>query len=189
MRTSAARTRTRAVVAGLVIAVATVGCASRGAAPRAEPAAPSEDEMVPVDDASRVSVGYGTSARRDVTSAISSVTACDIDATRVTRVEDLLQGRVAGVVVSRNRAGATVVQVRGANSLYGGDEPLFVLDGMPLFSGSGALVGISPQDVARIDVLKDAGATAIYGSRGANGVIVITTRRGGPGGTARQSCD
>ena len=122
-------------------------------------------------------VGYGTSARRDLTSAVGSVTSCDIAGSRVTRVEDLLQGRVAGVVVSRNRSGAMAVRIRGVQSLYGDDEPLFVVDGMPLLSGASSLAGIAPQDVDRIDVLKDAGATAIYGSRGGNGVILIKTKR------------
>ena len=174
MRPPAASTLSRAFVALLVVATA-AGCASRGGGPHAEGGAPAED------DTSRVAIGYGTSARRDVTSAIGSVSGCDLDARRATRVEDLLQGRVAGVEVSRDRSGAPAVRVRGARSLYGDDEPLFVIDGMPLLQGSGALLGISPQDVARIDVLKDAGATAIYGSRGANGVIVITTRRGRKG--------
>ena len=168
----AGSSRNRAVFAGLALAAATAGCASSGgSAPRHPSAAPVEDES------SLVEVGYGTSSRRDLTSAVGSVTSCDIAEQRVTRIEDLLQGRVAGVVVSRNRAGAPSVRIRGAQSLYGDGEPLFVVDGLPLLSG-GPLSGIAPQDIARIDVLKDAGATAIYGSRGANGVIVITTKRG-----------
>ena len=164
--------RNRAVLAGLVLAAAAAGCASSGAsAPRPEPSAP------PAGEASLVDVGYGTSSRRDLTSAVGSVTSCDVAGQRVTRIEDLLQGRVAGVVVSRDRRGALAVRIRGAQSLNGNDEPLFVVDGMPLLSG-GPLSGIDPQDIERIDVLKDAGATAIYGSRGANGVIVITTKRG-----------
>jgi TonB-dependent SusC/RagA subfamily outer membrane receptor len=172
MRTPVSSSRSRAVFAGLVLAAATVGCASsRANAPRPEAAEPLEG------GASRVEVGYGSSARRDLTSAVGSVTSCDVAGQRVTRIEDLLQGRVAGVSVGRNRSGTLSVRVRGAQSLYGDEEPLFVVDGMPLLSG-GPLSGIDPQDIDRIDVLKDAGATAIYGSRGANGVIVITTKRG-----------
>ena len=170
MRSPVSSSPNRAVIAGFVLAAATAGCASSGArAPRPEPA-PNERDA-------RIDVGYGTSSRRDLTSAVGSVTSCDVAGQRVTRLEDLLQGRVAGVVVSHNKNGSLSVRVRGAQSLYGDDEPLFVVDGMPLLSG-GPLSGIDPQDVDRIDVLKDAGATAIYGSRGANGVIVITTKRG-----------
>jgi len=137
-----------------------------------------------------VSVGYGTSSRRDVTSAISSVSSCDIGNARATRVEDLLLGRVPGVEVSRNRSGGTSVRVRGASSFVGDAEPLYVIDGMPLYSnGGGGLLGISPQDIQRIDVLKDAASTAIYGSRGMNGVIVITTKRGRAGASAERRCD
>jgi TonB-dependent SusC/RagA subfamily outer membrane receptor len=89
------------------------------------------------------------------------------------RVEDLLAARFPGVEVIGGGTGASV-RVRGSTSLVGNNEPLYVLDGMPVSS----LVGINPRDVARIEVLKDAGSTAAYGIRGANGVILITTKRG-----------
>ena len=98
---------------------------------------------------------------------------------RVARVEEMLLGRVAGVQVVRTADGDFTVRVRGAHSFNGNDEPLLVVDGMqiPARGLRRALSGIAPQDVARIEVLKDAGATAAYGSLGANGVIVITTKR------------
>ncbi len=99
---------------------------------------------------------------------------------RVSRVEELIQGRIPGVHVVRLPNGDFSVRVRGAKTFgQGSDEPLYVVDGMPLMTTGlrNALMGIAPQDIARIDVLKDAGATAVYGSKGANGVILITTKR------------
>ena len=126
-----------------------------------------------------VDVGYGTLPRGRVTGAVASVSGERLaQNTRAVRVEELLQGRVAGVQVIRLANGGYRVRIRGA---AGEGEPLFVVDGMPvhsLYPGS-ALNGINPADVARIDVLKDAASTAIYGSRGAHGVILITTRRPG----------
>jgi iron complex outermembrane receptor protein len=94
------------------------------------------------------------------------------------RVEDMLAGRVAGLEVLRRADGRFSLRVRGSMSILASSEPLLVVDGIPV-TGSAAdvLAGLSPRDVQRVDVLKDAGATAIYGSRGANGVVVITTRR------------
>ena len=99
---------------------------------------------------------------------------------KVNRVEDLIVGRFPGVRVVRLANGRPSVRVRGSNTFMGGEEPLFVIDGMPINSSSAesALAGINPRDVARIEVLKDAGETSIYGSRGANGVILISTKRG-----------
>jgi TonB-dependent SusC/RagA subfamily outer membrane receptor len=117
--------------------------------------------------------------RDRVTGSVSSVSGERLARnTRAVRVEELLQGRVAGVQVIRLANGGYRVRIRGA---AGEGEPLFVVDGMPvhaLYPGA-ALNGINPADVVRIDVLKDAGSTAIYGSRGAHGVILITTRRPG----------
>ncbi len=127
-----------------------------------------------------VSVGYGKQDRKDVSGAVGSVTAQDAQGMQVTRVEELLR-RVPGVEVLRRADGRLSVRVRGAGDLRGTGEPLFIVDGMKLPQGGagGALDGISPHDVARIDVLKDAGALAIYGSEGANGVIIITTKKTG----------
>lgn len=125
-----------------------------------------------------VEVGYGTQERESLTGAVGSV---DVAAQRrgnVMHVEELLQGRVAGVSVRRLGDGSYSVRVRGAGAQFGSGEPLYVVDGVPLPPGSGVVRGINPRDVARIEVLKDASATAIYGARGGNGVILIATRKG-----------
>jgi TonB-dependent SusC/RagA subfamily outer membrane receptor len=129
-------------------------------------------------EADSVEVGYGNQSRRDVTGAIGTVAGSDLETMRVTSVEEMLR-RVPGVEVSRGAGGMFSVRIRGSTTFMGSAEPLFVIDGVPLSGArSGyALLGINPQDVARIDVLKDAGSTAIYGSQGANGVIIITTKR------------
>jgi TonB-dependent starch-binding outer membrane protein SusC len=112
--------------------------------------------------------------------AISTVMREDVESMRVGRIEELLMARVPGLTVSRTANGGYSLRIRGRNSFYGDDEPLIVIDGMPIRQGgaSNALMGLHPGDVARIDVLKDAGAAAAYGMQGGNGVVVITTRRG-----------
>ena len=148
---------------------ATLACAPR---PAGAPAPAMSDTQL-------VSVGYGTQSRRDLTGSVSSLSGADIDRWRATRVEELLQGRVAGLQVSRTPSGELSVRIRGASSFMSDAEPLFVVDGMPLMTHGimSAVAGISPQDIERIDVLKDAGSTAIYGTQGANGVILIRTKR------------
>ncbi len=92
-------------------------------------------------------------------------------------LEKVLQGRVAGVTVSRTPDGIAV-RIRGGSSVYGNSDPLYILDGMPIQPGpNGALTGLNPHDIESIKVLKDAADTAIYGVRGANGVIIIKTKR------------
>jgi TonB-dependent SusC/RagA subfamily outer membrane receptor len=125
-----------------------------------------------------VEVGYGNQSRREVTGAIGTVNGHDLETMRVTSIEEMLR-RVPGVEVSRGGPGLFTVRIRGAATFMGGSEPLFVIDGVPVIGtrSGAALLGVNPQDIARIDVLKDAGSTAIYGSQGANGVIIITTKR------------
>lgn len=94
----------------------------------------------------------------------------------VARVEELFVGRFPGVEVF-SAPGGVVVRIRGSGSVMGDNEPLFVVDGTPLASGTGGLLAINPRDVARIEVLKDAASTAEYGLRGGNGVIRVTTKR------------
>jgi TonB-dependent SusC/RagA subfamily outer membrane receptor len=96
------------------------------------------------------------------------------------RVEEVLQGRVAGLQVLRLPNGSYSLRIRGATTILGSGEPLLVLDGLivPQELAPGALAVLSPRDVARVEVLKDAGSLAFYGSRGANGVIIVTTRGG-----------
>jgi TonB-dependent starch-binding outer membrane protein SusC len=126
-----------------------------------------------------VSYGYGTESRATSTASISSITSEEISGMRVSHVEELLRGRLAGVDVIRLGNGDFTVRIRGSSSLMGSNEPLYVIDGMPIRATGfmNALSGIAPQDIRRIDILKDAGSLAMYGSRGANGVVLITTRR------------
>ncbi len=147
-----------------------------------------------------VVVGYGTSRRKDLTGAVSSVQAKDFVKGPVTNPDQLLIGKVSGlqIINSSGQPGAvTIVKIRGTNSIRSGNNPLYVVDGVPLDgraprpglinSGLGTtpdanpLTYINPADIASIDVLKDASASAIYGSRGANGVILITTKKGTTG--------
>ena len=106
----------------------------------------------------------------------------DIERRDIARVEDMLRGQIAGVDV-RQGEGGLIIRIRGTEDLgLSGADPLFVLDGLPLAQGmKGVLVGVNPRDIQSIRVLKNASDTAIYGSRGANGVILITTKRLGDG--------
>jgi TonB-dependent SusC/RagA subfamily outer membrane receptor len=121
-----------------------------------------------------------TDARDERTGAVSSLTPTDADA-RLSRVEELLR-RIPGVQVRQQSDGNYELRIRGQHALIGGaanGEPLLVIDEVAIPRGSlgSALAGLAPRDVARIDVLKDASATGRYGSQGANGVIIITTKR------------
>jgi TonB-dependent starch-binding outer membrane protein SusC len=159
----------RAIYFGFGLALA-VGCGPTP--PRLETPAPQDE----------VSVGYGTQNRHDVTGAVTSLSPTEAD-TRVPRIEQLLQARVPGLEVLPLRNGTFTLRVRGSHGLRGNvveDEPLLVIDDLAILPGAlgSTLAGLAPSDVQRIDVLKDASATAIYGSRGGNGVIIITTKRG-----------
>ncbi|HVW62732.1 MAG TPA: TonB-dependent receptor plug domain-containing protein, partial [Puia sp.] len=127
-----------------------------------------------------VVIGYGTARKKDLTGSVASVKLNEQEKTPVLGVEQLLEGRVSGVQVSQNQSqpGAIFsIRIRGTNSINSSSGPLFVVDG---YAGGNA-GGLNPSDILSIDVLKDASATAIYGSRGANGVIIITTKRGAAG--------
>lgn len=136
-----------------------------------------------------VVVGYGKASKRDVTGAVKSVKAADFNRGIINSPEELLQGKVSGVNVTSSTGepgGMQKVTIRGPGTLRADAQPLYVVDGMPLDNNStgGAtnpLAFINPQDIESMDVLKDASATAIYGSRGANGVILVTTKRGKAG--------
>ena len=160
-----------------------------------------EDEML-LDEV--VVVGYGTMAKSDLTGSVGSFKAENVTEKGYSSMEQMLQGQMAGVQITQN-SGATAsgmtFNVRGATSLSGSSQPLIVLDGYPINSDDSqtrmsagsqsgylstmtddnALAGINPSDIESIEVLKDASATAIYGSRGANGVVLITTKRGKAG--------
>ncbi len=139
---------------------------------------PALQHAPPASGGDSVSIGFGKQDRKELSGSVGTVTADDAASMQVTRVQELLR-RIPGVEVLRLGNGGFSVRIRGAGDFRGTGDPLFVLDGMPLPVGglSSALDGISPHDIARIDVLKDAGATAIYGSQGANGVVLITTRK------------
>ena len=108
----------------------------------------------------------------------SVVTAEDIERVAVRPIEQVLMDRFPGVMVARTPDGGISVRIRGVSSFFGSNEPLYVIDGVPMQSGSDRiLTGINPHDIASIEVVKDPVGTAIYGVRGANGVIVIKTKR------------
>ena len=127
-----------------------------------------------------VVIGYGSQKRSNTTGSIAKISAESIEERPITRVEQALQGQMAGVSV-RSTSGAPgsdiTVNVRGAASINGISTPLYVVDGVPLDN----LSGINPSDIQSIDVLKDAASAAIYGSRGSNGVVIVTTKRGKTG--------
>ena len=128
----------------------------------------------------RVQVGYGTQDREDVMGSVGSITEAEIDEAGSSRIEEILRSKIPGLDVVRNRNGEYTFRIRGVRSLISDNEPLVVIDGVAA-SGRNALTAlslVSPQSVARIDVLKDAGSLAAFGSRGMNGVILITTKRG-----------
>lgn len=134
-------------------------------------------------------IGYGTMRKSDLTGAVSSIAADAIGKSVTTSIDQVLQGRAAGVQVQQNTGmpgGSSSIRIRGVNSLNASNEPIFVIDGVIIdgSTGSGsenALSSINPSDIVSMNILKDASATAIYGSRAANGVIIITTKRGGKG--------
>ncbi|MCD0487114.1 TonB-dependent receptor [Pedobacter sp. MC2016-14] len=133
-----------------------------------------------------VVIGFGTQKRKDVTGAIVSLSGSAIKDVPVANIQQALQGRLAGVEVQSTgtRPGSNSrIRIRGERSIYGLNDPLVVLDGIPFSDNGGGLNDINPDDIATIDVLKDASATAIYGSRGANGVILVTSKRGIAGDT------
>jgi TonB-dependent SusC/RagA subfamily outer membrane receptor len=163
------RKNTRTFATLLAAGLSTVSAAACGR--KAPPAGAPRPEAV--------SVGYGSQSPNEVTGAVASVSARDIENTRPTRLEDFLQGRVAGMQVSRTSSGDYSIRIRGAGTVNGSGEPLYVVDGTPVEARGllSALGGIAVQDIDRIEVLKDAGATGIYGSRGGNGVVIIKTKR------------
>jgi TonB-dependent starch-binding outer membrane protein SusC len=132
-----------------------------------------------------VVVGYGTARRKDVTGAVSSVASKDFNQGVVTDPLQAVQGKVAGVLITQpggDPNGGLIIRLRGQASLVGGQTPLIVLDGVPLDDPT-QLSNIPPADIASFDFLKDASAAAIYGSRGANGVIIVNTKKGVGGQT------
>jgi TonB-linked SusC/RagA family outer membrane protein len=146
-------------------------------------------DMTQLDEVT-VSVGYFDVSKKDLSGSIAQVTSKELEKNRSSSVEQLLQGQVAGVVItdSSEPGGGTGISIRGTNSLLGGTQPLYVVDGIPIDplsdaegnTGGGqsqsSISNINPNDIDKIEVLKDAAATAVYGARGANGVVIITTK-------------
>jgi TonB-linked SusC/RagA family outer membrane protein len=143
-----------------------------------------------------VVVGYGTVKKSDLTGSVSSITSTELKATPVATFDQALQGRAAGVQVVQSSGapgGGTNIRIRGTTSVSASSEPLYVIDGMLINNNTGEMsIGgrgpainplstINPSDIESIEILKDASATAIYGSRAANGVVLITTRKGKAG--------
>ena len=128
-----------------------------------------------------------THGRRDMGPAKAPVvTAEDIERNPGTPIEQIIEAKIPGVQVTRTSTGAIAIRIRGTSSIYSGNDPLYVIDGTPLEAGpGGALIGVNPYDIESIRVLKDPADIGIYGVRGANGVIVITTKR--PGGRGKPS--
>ena len=138
--------------------------------------------MVPASEMEGVVViGYGTVKKKDVTGSVAGINQKDIRSRPVTNALQAMQGKVAGVDISSNERPGQVgnISIRGVRSLRASNSPLFVVDGIPL--SSGGIDYLNPNDIEAIDVLKDASATAIFGSRGANGVVIVTTKQGKSG--------
>ena len=128
-----------------------------------------------------VVIGYGTMKKKDLTGSVSAIKADEITAFTVSNPIQALQGRVPGVVLSQNTgdpSGDYSIRIRGVNSIKGDNSPLYIIDGIPASTSS-----INTYDIESMEILKDASATAIYGSRGANGVVLITTKKGKTGKT------
>ena len=137
-----------------------------------------------------VVTGYGTQEARDVTGSLVTVDSSQFNTGRIVSAEQLIRGKVAGVQVSENNepGGGLSIRVRGGTSVNASNEPLYVIDGVPIDIGGGSTVGgrnglnfLNPNDIETVTILKDASSTAIFGSRGANGVVMITTKSGGSG--------
>ena len=140
-----------------------------------------------------ISVGYFDVTKKELSGSISQVGAEQLEKNRTSSIEQMLQGQVAGVVVNESSepGGGIAISVRGTNSMLGGTQPLYVVDGVPIdplsdAQGNGdagqsqsSISFLNPNDIEKMEVLKDAAATAVYGARGANGVIIITTKSGG----------
>jgi TonB-dependent starch-binding outer membrane protein SusC len=158
-----------------------------------------EEDIQKLDEV--VVVGYGVSKKSDLTGAVSSIKEDDFNKISAATPEQLIQGRIAGVQITQNNGepgSASQIRIRGASSIRSSQQPLYVIDGVPLDMQTSSPGGVSangmggapatnplnflnPNDIEAIDILKDASATAIYGSRGANGVVLITTKKGKEG--------
>ena len=162
----------RATRAMVMAAAATAGAALMVGCARAASTPPAPKEAPKAEGAA------GRSLQGEGTAAVGVVDGGDLQGIPTTRLEELLQGRVAGVQVMQLPGGGISVRIRGAGS-FNSNEPLYVVDGMPVnVPTDRGLYWLNPSDLQRIEILKDASSTSMYGVRGANGVVLITTRRG-----------
>ena len=127
------------------------------------------------EETETINTGYYEQDKDNVTDASTSYSPSEEEHAAATDLSELLRGKTAGVRVTTN-AGGVKVTIRGMNTVHGPTTPLYVLNGVPVSPDANGIIPINPQDVKSITVLKDAGATAMYGSRGSNGVIVIETK-------------
>lgn len=128
-----------------------------------------------------IAIGYGSVKKKDLTTAVSTVSTEDIELRPVTEASGFIQGKVSGVQVTQTSGlpgSGMTVRVRGASSIASSNDPLYVVDGVPVGTGNYAIAYLSPNDIESMQILKDASSAAIYGSRAANGVILITTKHG-----------
>ena len=132
---------------------------------------------LPSPSSGTVQVGYGSQDKRDVATAVNSASGEKMRSNSPRTVADMLVGRFPGVEVRQLSNGTASIRIRGSRSFRSSEEPLIVVDGIPQVNGGQSLYDLSPRDVESIEVLKDAAATSVFGSRGANGVILISTRR------------
>ncbi len=160
------------------------------------------DNIIGLEDV--VVIGYSPTKRKDLTGAVSSVSSEDIEAIQLPSIEAALQGRAAGVTVTKNSGkpgGGIDVNIRGRTSITASNQPLYIVDGVPIISGDNldfaqqgtggsnvsVLADLNPDEIESIEVLKDAASAAIYGSRAANGVVLITTKKGARDGSTKIS--
>jgi TonB-dependent starch-binding outer membrane protein SusC len=155
---------TRAVL--LCASAALSACHATSSAPKRSSPAPAT-----------VQVGYGSQDPRDVSAAVNSASGEKMRSNSPRTVADMIIGRFPGVEVRQLPNGSASIRIRGTRSFRSGEEPLIVVDGIPQHGGGQALMDLSPHDVESIEVLKDAAASSVFGSRGSNGVILISTRR------------
>ena len=148
----------------LVVALLPAGCSQSGSTRQGD------------SDKDEVSIGYGTQPKDETTASVEKIEADD-QRRPIARVEEMLEG-VPGVQLLRAPGGGIRIHIRGTTSIYGSNEPLYIVDGMPVQVDPGqGLSWLNPRDIDTIEVLKDASAMAMYGSRGANGVVIIKTKR------------
>lgn len=161
--------RPRAFVVLSAVSVLALGCHR----------VPAQEAPAPERRGEDLEIGYGARAGVTPPASIASTSDATMRRTRARQVEELIVGRFAGVQVLPTEGGGFTVRIRGVGTFTGNPEPLYVVDGQPVMVTRGRGIDwLNPADIARIDVLKDAASTALYGMRGGNGVILITTKRG-----------